>query len=62
MVIWENQYKWTCCRVTIIWLITLIFCFGSYLLVGYAQYQKDLLAESHQFGEDCDVLFSPTEL
>lgn len=58
MIIWENKYKWTCLRVLFIWLITLLICFGSYLLVGLAEYRKLELEKQHNFNVDCDLLFT----
>ena len=62
MIIWQNLHKWTCCRVLFIWLITLCICFCSYLLVGIAQFKKNELVANSSFGQDCEVIYSTSEL
>ena len=40
---WKNYHKYTGLRVLFVWIITLIICFGSYILVGLAIYGRDQL-------------------
>lgn len=62
MIIWENMHKWTWLRVIIAWIITFGICFCSYLLVGIAQFQKEKIFSNKNFGQDCSVTYSNSEL
>ena len=62
MILWENKYKWTALRVIFVWIITLGICFSSYLLVGVAQYQKEVLNQNNDFNSDCSVLYTGSQL
>ena len=59
MIIWANKGKWTFIRVFISRMITLLICFGSYMLFGYLQYQQNYYLSQYNFNIDCDVLFVP---
>lgn len=40
MIQWQNRKKFTKIRVCISWTLTIAICFGSYLLIGYIQYEQ----------------------
>jgi hypothetical protein len=62
MVLWQNKYKWTKLRVFISWLFTIAICVGSYLLFGYIQYKQSQLFTEYNYGIDCSVLYTSTQL
>lgn len=62
MILWENKYSWTKLRVFISWIITIVICVGSYLLFGFIQYKQRQLFTDYNYGIDCDVLFTSTQL
>lgn len=43
MLQWHNKGKYTCLRLLISWLITLIIVGGSYILFGFIQYQQNVI-------------------
>jgi hypothetical protein len=42
------------------WIITVIICFGSYVLFGYIQYKQTQLLSTYNYNIDCTVLFPNT--
>lgn len=43
-------------------MITLIICFGSYVLFGFLQAQQNSLLSQYNFNIDCNVLFQTSQL
>lgn len=60
MLQWTNKAKWTCVRVVISWLLTLIIVVGSYVLFGYVQWVESQLLSKNEFGIDCGIIY-PSE-
>ena len=49
-------------RVCISWMLTVVVCFGSYLLFGYIQYRQQKAFSTFNYGIDCTILFNTTQL
>ena len=62
MIIWENKTKFTCLRVIFAWIITLAICLGSYLLVAFATFQKQVLLKNNKFNVGCDLFYTSQQL
>ena len=62
MIQWQNRKKFTKIRMFISWTLTIGICFGSYLLIGYIQYEQLKAFSTYNYGIDCNVLFNSTQL
>ena len=62
MIQWKNRRSWTKVRVIISWLITFSLCMCSYMLFGYIQYKQSQLFSTYNYGIDCNVLFTSSQL
>jgi hypothetical protein len=62
MVIWENKSKYTTIRVIIAWIITILICVGSYMLVAFATFKKEESLKNNNFNVGCSMLYNSTQL
>lgn len=62
MIQWENRSSWTFLRNIISWLLTILICVGSYLLFGFIQLKQNQLFSQYNYGIDCNVLYTSSQL
>ena len=62
LIIWKNKGSRLLLRSILSWFLTLLVCFGSYLLFAFIQLEQDKLLSTYNFELSCNVLFTDPQL